>query len=505
MAYCREYRLFAPGDGVVLGVSGGADSVCLLFALHRLRQELGIRLYVVHVNHCIRADAVRDAAYVEELCGRLEVPFALVEKDVQALARQQGLSTEEAGRRVRYEAFYREMERRQAQKIAVAHNAGDRAETMLFHLFRGSGLTGLGSIRPLRGQIVRPLLGLERREIEDYLAQCDISYCQDSTNDTDAYTRNRIRRHILPYAEREICSGVTTHLCRTADIFMEIEDYMEEQFRQARELCVMREPVCGRASGEEEGYRLSIQCPVFETLHRAIQKGLILSLLKEFSPAHRDMGAGQVEQVLELCIRPGNRQLRLPQGIRAVRQYDRVVLERLTEEVPCAFSVSVPVPQNPGDTLDCQVPGGILRLQRLRKKSVNLLENRYTKWLDCDKIEELLEWRTRQTGDYLEIRTRSGYGHKSIKSLFIDEKVPRQERDTIPLLTQGSHVLWVAGGRICESCKIDDNTEQILRVEYKSVQRYERSEYGGTCRGIDCGGGGGCQDTGHRGTDQPRL
>lgn len=473
MAYCREYQLFAPGDGVVLGVSGGADSVCLLFALHRLRRELGIRLYVVHVNHCIRDDAARDAAYVERLCGQLEVPYALVTENVQALARQQGCSTEEAGRRVRYEAFLGELERRQAQKIAVAHNAGDRAETLLFHLFRGSGLTGLGSIRPARGQIVRPLLGLERREIEEYLAQRGISYCQDSTNNTDIYTRNRIRRHILPYAEREICSGATAHLCRTADIFMEIEDYMEEQFRQARELCVTREQVHRETSGEENAERRSdrllIYCPVFATLHRAVQKGLILSMLKEISPARRDMGAEQVRQVLELCVRPGNRELNLPQGVRAARRYDRVALERRTETAATAFTVSVLVPQNPGETFICQVPGGILRLQRLRKKSVNLLENRYTKWLDCDKIEELLEWRTRRTGDYLEIRTQSGYGRKTIKSLFIDEKVPRQERDAIPLLTQGNHVLWVAGGRISESCKIGDGTEEILQVEYEGV------------------------------------
>lgn len=466
MAYCREHRLFTPGEGVVLGVSGGADSVCLLFALHRLRRELGIRLYVVHVNHGIREDAARDAAYVEELCGRLEVPFTLVKEDVQALARRQGCSTEEAGRQVRYEAFFRELERRQAQKVAVAHNAGDRAETMLFHLFRGSGLTGLCSIRPIRGQLVRPLLGLERREIESYLTQCGLSYCQDSTNDTDAYTRNRIRHHILPYAEQEICSGATAHLCRTADIFMEIEDYMEEQLRQAGELCVAREPI---RAGADAPYRLCIHCPAFGTLYRAIQKGLILSLLKDLSPARRDMGAGQVEQVLELCVRPGNRRLQLPQGIWVMRRYDIVVLERQQEEEPCSFACLIPVPQNIGETLACQVPGGVLQLQRLGKKSVNLLENQYTKWLDCDKIKELLEWRTRRSGDYLEIRTQSGYGHKTIKSLFIDEKVPRQERDAIPLLTQGSHVLWVAGGRICESCKVGDDTEQILRVEYKGV------------------------------------
>ncbi len=467
---------------MVLGVSGGADSVCLLFVLHRLRQELEIELYVVHVNHGIRPDAAGDASYVEELCRRLEVPFVLVKEDVQALARRLGCSTEEAGRQVRYEAFAREMERRQAHKIAVAHNAGDRAETMLLNLFRGSGLTGLRSIRPVRGRIVRPLLGLERREIEAYLEQRQITYCQDSTNDTDAYTRNRIRRHILLYAEQEICSGTTVHLCRSADIFMEIEDYMEEQIRQAGELCITREGT--RQEGASS--RVIISSAAFGNLHPAIQKGLLLSVLKELSPSHKDMGAGQVEQVLALCIQPGNREIHLPQGIRATRSYDRVIMERQggDGEPGAAFSIPVPVPPNPGESYTCRIPGGILRLTRLErenlggeglflenseKKCSNLLGNRCTKWLDCDKIEELLEWRTRQTGDYLEIRTPSGCGHKTIKNLFIDEKVPCRERDHIPLLAQGRHILWVAGGRICESCKINTGTRQILKVEYEST------------------------------------
>lgn len=483
MAYCEAHQLFSPGDGVVLGVSGGADSVCLLFALYGLRRELGIRLYAVHVNHGIRPEAERDAAYVEELCRGLEVPFALVEEDVQALARQSDCSTEEAGRQVRYDAFAREMRRRQAQKIAVAHNAGDRAETMLFNLFRGSGLTGLGSIRPVRGRIVRPLLGLERREIEAYLEERQISYCQDSTNDTDVYTRNRIRRHILPYAEKEICSGAAAHLCRSADIFMEIEDYMEEQIRQAGELCITRD----RADQESASSRLILFCPAFGNLHSAIQKGMLLSMLKEVAPAHRDMGAGQVEQMLALCTQPGNREIHLPQGIRATRSYDRVILERrhgAEKAAAASFAVPIPVPQSPGESRVFQIPGGILRLTRLakedldgkalfldnfEKKSVNLLGNRCTKWFDCDKIEELLEWRTRKAGDYLEIRTPLGRGRKTIKSLFIDEKVPGRERDHIPLLAQGSHILWVAGGRICESCKINADTRQILQVEYESI------------------------------------
>lgn len=477
MAYCRAQGLFAPGDGVVLGVSGGADSVCLLFSLHRLRRELGIRLYVVHVNHGIRPDAAQDGAYVEELCRRLEVPFTLVEEDVQALARRHRCSTEEAGRQARYQAFDREMERRQARKVAVAHNAGDRAETMLFHLFRGTGLAGLGSIRPVRGQVVRPLLGLERREIEAYLEQRGISYCRDSTNESDAYTRNRIRRHILPYAEQEVCMGATAHLCRTADIFMEIEDYMEEQIRQAGRLCLDR----------EGAFRLVIRGPAFGDLHPALQKGLLLSALKELSPAHRDMGAGQVSQVLELWMQPGNREIHLPQGIRAARIYDRIILERQQEAGPGAaqpFALRISVPGILGESRICEVPGGLLRLTRWEKedlyrkkilpvdfgeKSTNLLENRYTKWMDCDRMEGLLEWRTRRAGDYLEIRTPHGPGRKTVKSLFIDGKVPREERDGIPLLARGSHVLWVAGGRLCESCRIGKDTRQVLQVEYERL------------------------------------
>lgn len=461
MTYCRAYQLFVPGDGVVLGVSGGADSVCLLFALYRLQTELGIKLYVVHVNHGIRPDAGEDADYVEQLCQRLEVPFSLVEADVHALARQRGCSTEEAGRQVRYEAFERELERRQAHRIAVAHHAEDRAETMLFNLFRGTGLTGLGSIRPVRGRIVRPLLGLERSDIETYLEQLQVPYCRDSTNDTDAYARNRIRRHVLPYAEREICGGAVAHLCRSADIFSEIEDYMEGQIRGAKELCVTR-----------ENGGMNIHCLDFEILHPALQKGLILSLLKELSPVHKDMGAQQVEQVLALCLRPGNRQICLPQRICAGRSYDCVVLETGQEDMQSGSgAIQIRVPRSPGECLSTPVPGGILWLRRFTadKKIVNLLGNQYTKWLDCDRIEELLEWRTRRTGDYLEIRTPAGCGRKTIKKLFIDEKIPQRERDRIPMLAQGNHILWVAGGRICESCKIGSDTGQVLQVEYKRV------------------------------------
>ena len=189
--YIKQYHMLMPGDTVVAGVSGGADSLCLLFMLKELEEELDLRLAVVHVNHGIREEAVEDAAYVKQICEKLEVPFFLKEVDVEGIAKSQGISTEEAGRNVRYAAFEevltqltgREQFRGEQQftgetqgKIAVAHNAGDRAETMLFHLFRGTGLTGLSGIKPVRGQIIRPLLCLDRQEIEQYLEKKEIAF-----------------------------------------------------------------------------------------------------------------------------------------------------------------------------------------------------------------------------------------------------------------------------------------------------------------------------------------
>ncbi|MGN1148748.1 MAG: ATP-binding protein, partial [Lachnospiraceae bacterium] len=204
-AYIEKYHMLSAGDTVVTGVSGGADSVCLLLVLSALQKEIPFTLVAVHVNHLIRSDAGKDAAFVKDLCEKCGVPFFLVEKDVEAIAKEKGISTEEAGRQVRYEAFTQVLQQEAAAqslrgqtetaaaqslrgqtetataqalpgrgKIAVAHNLNDRAETMLFNLFRGSGLTGLGSIRPIRyggdgPDIIRPLLCVTRAEIEDFL------------------------------------------------------------------------------------------------------------------------------------------------------------------------------------------------------------------------------------------------------------------------------------------------------------------------------------------------
>lgn len=213
--YIAVHKMIEAGDCVLAGVSGGADSVCMLHLLARMRKEIPFQLMAVHVNHGLRAEAGADALFVEELCRRWEVPFFLREIDMQGYAQAHKLSEEEAGRILRYQIFEQilgEIKSGAPGKIAVAHNAEDRAETMLFHMFRGSGLKGLGSIRPVRESVVRPLLCLDRARIVDYLEAEGISWREDRTNGEDTYARNRIRHHILSYAQQNICHGAVSHM-----------------------------------------------------------------------------------------------------------------------------------------------------------------------------------------------------------------------------------------------------------------------------------------------------
>lgn len=327
--YIIKNHMIAAGDTVVAGISGGADSVCLLFVLQEIRKEIPFRLLVVHINHLIRKEASLDAAYVEKLCKQMELPFYLYEKDVRRLAAEKGLSEEEAGRQIRYEAFYEvlageapEAVEEGAAKIAVAHNQNDRAETMLFQLFRGSGIRGLIGIRPVRDCIIRPLLCLERKEIEAFLQEKSIEYCIDFTNEEDTYTRNKIRHHILPVAVQEVCSEAVEHMAQTADILLEAEAFLEAETRKAFAAC---------ADAKKEEGAVVIKTSVFAGLPAYLQKQVLFTAIEKLTFSRRDITAVHVRDILTLFEKEGNREICLPYDIRVRRRYDRVVFTRVPE------------------------------------------------------------------------------------------------------------------------------------------------------------------------------
>ncbi len=485
--------MITPGDQVVAGVSGGADSVCLLFVLLAWSKKIPFDLHVVHVNHGIRKEAGEDVAYVESLCKSHGIPFTLVEKNVRQLAVEQRRSEEEMGRLVRYEAFYEVLKKTGANKIAVAHNRNDLAETMLFHLFRGSGISGLCGIRPVRDSVIRPLLCLERHEIEVYLEEKGIRYCQDVTNEGDDYTRNRIRHHILPYAQKEIAQGCVGHMAQTSQMLLETEELLERLTLKAWEETVQEVP-CS----------FKMNCAAYAKQDPVIGRRLIYRALGKLSPGGRDISYIHVQDVEELFLREGNRGICLPYDIRARRQYDTVWLEQtasLPQEDTFTHKEDKPVAAvvDPKELLAGGVEiaaAGIGKLHFQVFSSKNFQEipqNRYTKWFDYDKIEGLLTVRGRKTGDFLTIRAADGEQvHKSVKDYMVTEKIPRQDRDTIPLIAVKDHVLWLIGYRISEYYKINENTKHILQVQLRRDCDCSETEEnnGRTCESTVDGGRG---------------
>lgn len=464
--FIDKHHMIDAGDLVAVGVSGGADSVCLLHIMWRLSKERSFRIIAVHIDHGVRAEAAGDAAHVERLCREMDIPFFLHRTDMNSYAEAHKLSPEEAGRQLRYAAF-EETLRQQCKpaelcKIAVAHNANDRAETMLFHLFRGTGLKGLCSIRPVRERVIRPILCLEREEIEQYLAGQKLAYCHDWTNEADEYTRNRIRHHILPYAEQEICRGAVAHMGESADILSETEEYLEKQTKRLYDKYV------------EEAECLFVQGTSLLTEDPVMYKRVLLACMEKLTPHRKDITGQHIADLVKLMTRTGSKELSLPYGIKAYKEYDRLILCRDTDDCLYRFEESDKKNREymvePPAEIDVAEEGTFVftlynNNEICLSKRQNISENRYTKLFDYDKITTALMLRTRRQGDYLTIDTM--LHTKSVKQYMINEKISRVRRDSMYILADGAHILWVPGYRISQHYKVDESTKRILQVQLR--------------------------------------
>ncbi len=498
--YIAAHGMIEPGDCVLAGVSGGADSVCMLHLLVRMQKVIPFRLAVVHVNHGLRAEAGKDAAFVEELCGRWGISFFLREVDMPGYAREHKMSGEEAGRLLRYQAFAQvlgEIKAGAPGKIAVAHNAEDRAETMLFHMFRGSGLRGLGAIRPVRESVIRPLLCLNRAQIETYLDAAGLTWCEDSTNGEDTYARNRIRHHILSYAQGEICQGAVSHMGELADILAETEDYLERETDRIYDKYVTEDLTYTVNQKEGLTGEVKVQLTGLGAEDIVMKKRVLFRTLEKMTPHRKDITSRHMEALLVLMEKDGSKELSLPYGIKAYKEYDYLFLKRAEDAAAFLGSlpeIAVEEPQlTPGVPFQVAVPGTGDFLFTLweadfpppmsvfYRKEQNNPENRYTKWFDYDKITTSLLLRIRRTGDYLTID--EALHTQSVKQYMINEKIPKARRDGMYLLADGAHILWVPGYRTSRQYKVEKNTRRILEV------RLIGGNHGGTDRSVVDGRG----------------
>lgn len=446
-SYIEEQALIAAGDVVFAGVSGGADSMCLLEALRAYRDKMEFELRVIHVEHGIRGEAsMADAEYVRRFCEARAVPCEVIRVDAGAYAGAHGVSVEEAARELRYEAFETaslSAEQRCKNKgaaervrIAVAHHMEDQAETVLWQMIRGSDLKGMGGMRPNRGRIIRPLLAVGRLQIEQFLRGEGIAWREDVTNQDRKYTRNCLRMDVLPVLE-QLNGQAVGHLCENAVRMQETEDYLE---RQTQLLCghVIKELAQGGLFVSES---LGQEPPL-------MQRRVLYRALKTVSGKSKDLTGRHVALLQELFTRQVGRELALPYCVTAVRTYGGLSL------LPACT-------ENTGE----RITPDQIRMEVLDDFQLSeISKKKYTKWFDYDKIKHNVQIRGRRSGDYLVI---DGDGRRqTLKSYLVNEKIPRAERDQLPLLADGAHIMWVIGHRISDYYKVSEHTRRVLKVQY---------------------------------------
>ena len=448
--YMRQQNMAAAGEKIVLGLSGGMDSVCLFQVL----RNLGYDLEAVHVNHGIRGEeADRDEAFAKALCEQYHVPFHSFHFDVPAISKEKRLSEEEAGRWVRRQVFEEVSESLGGAKIALAHHGNDRAETFLFHLSRGTGVKGLGTMKPMEGKFIRPLLWAQRKEIENYVEQQGYSFVEDSTNAETDYTRNKIRHEILPLLE-EVNPKSTAHICSAAEKLSAVSAFID---REAEKLC--------RLSVVFFEKEVQILKYAFYQGDEVLKVPVLQKCVEYFTGSLANITEEHWNRVLELFEMQTGREVQLPYHLSAVRTYEgiRIFFREEQETFEPVEITGEGVYEFGGETFQVSV-------EEWDERKTFPIKS-YTKCFDYDKISANVFLRTRESGDYLEIN--KDHGKKSLQDYLVNEKVAKEKRDQVILLADGSHILWVVGKRISEYYKVTKDTKRVLTVQIYGVKENE--------------------------------
>lgn len=430
-----KYNMLEKGEKVIAAVSGGADSVCMLY----LFLQAGYEPYVIHVHHMIRgAEADRDAEFVSSLAARLGLKNEVLYEDVPALADKKGFSLEQAARVLRYEALLKSAERLNIEKIAVAHNLNDQAETVLLRLIRGSGLTGLGGMLPVRNDgVIRPLLNFTRAEIENYCAQKGIIYIQDSTNFSEDYSRNYVRKRLIPLMEK-INPALCQTIANSARIMAGDERYLFAQAEKAYKRL---------AHYLKNGVALEAQ--ELKKLDKAIA-GRVVRLAVEDTCGLTDVTAGHIESVLDLPDAQTGKRISLKRGVHAQKNYGQIFIGAEDQNEDFSFPFAL------GDFKTDNISITVSPADRFGERAAE------EEYFDLSKVPKGTLIRNRRPGDV--IFPLGAPGAKKLKDYFIDKKVPRGRRERLVLLAYENEVLAVVGMTVSEKIAVSKATENIAVI-----------------------------------------
>lgn len=444
----KRFGMLAEGDSVLVAVSGGADSVALAHVLHSLAGCLKLSLQIVHVNHLTRGeDSESDARFVKDFAAGLGLPFHLVTVDVPRLAEEEKAGLEESGRQARYQAFLETAQRCGAGRIATGHTRDDQAETVLMRLLRGAGTAGLEAVLPLSGEgVIRPLLEMSRKEVEDYCRVARLSFREDSTNLDSVFLRNKIRLHLLPLLEREYNPALREVLAATALLCGEDERFLNEEARRLFGKAVSR-------SGET----LKIEINSLENMPLALSSRVLREAIREIKGDLDGITRRHMQAVISLLKGGSGRRFCLPGGLTAVREYSLLKLSRgFSGDVSAPVSLELAIP---GST--SLAPWGlVMEASILDTPPATCQGEPDTAFLDLDAVCTPLIVRRRIDGDRFIPFGMSDF--KKVKNYLIDEKVPRDEREKIPLLVDREKILWLVGCRLDERVRVSEKTQKVL-------------------------------------------
>ncbi|MCK9309124.1 MAG: tRNA lysidine(34) synthetase TilS [Candidatus Cloacimonetes bacterium] len=444
--------LINSGDKLILGCSGGADSNAMLYMFSRLRHSLNVKLLVVHVNHQLRgADSTADELAVKQLCQKLNVPLIIRRVDVPKSG-----NLESQARTLRFNAFEQVMSNYSFHKILLAHHRDDQAETVLQNLFRGAGVGGMAGIKPMIGNIVHPMLIFTRAELEEILQEASLPWQQDASNLDNGFTRNKIRNDLLPKLKEEYNNTITERLAKQAEIFN-----LADQLLQTRAKLQTK-----RIALEYAPQKVVLSISTLQKLSDIEQYYVLRQSFRLITNQETDFMAVHFEAIQDILDSQGSKQLHLTLGVKVKKMYDELHLYQKEDTTA-----------NTEDELEIDMDRAravfgdyrfTFKYLRVEPKDYFVDGGTYHILIDADKVDYPFKIRFRKPGDRF---VPFGMEHfKRLKEFFIDEKVPKYDRELVPIMDDGEKLFWIVGHRVDERVRFDENTTHYLQIIAEPTQ-----------------------------------
>lgn len=448
----KNYNMLEKGDRVLVGLSGGPDSLALLHVLIGIKEMYDLHICAAHVNHSLRGqESDDDQRFVEEFCRSWGMPVYVLKVDIKEISKNNKISLEEAGRIARYQFFNNTLEKIDAQKIAVAHNANDNAETVLMRIIRGTGIEGLAGIKPVRDNIIRPLIEITREEIEEYCSVNQLSPRIDSSNKENKYTRNKIRLKLIPYLKDEFNKNIVDTVNRMSNLSSIDNKIINDLISN-----ILQEIII---SQNEEYIILNLD--KINKQPKYIIPKLIRKAIYLIKGDLVEIEYTNLEDTVKFIFQSKTgSMLHLPHNIKIKKSYNELIIyKNYIKKNGNKYNYPLIIP---GITNICEGEFKIESYLEDTKSQTNT--NKYIQVFDYDLIKEGLFIRTRKEGDL--ITPKGMKGTKKLKDYFIDKKVPKDDRDSIPIVSKGNEIIWIVGYCINDKYKVNENTKNKLVLKY---------------------------------------